>query len=227
MTVNNSDKLDDVMCLVGAGGHGRETMEQIKSLASQGSFHIPLSNIFFAETEITQSVVNNCKVLKIDEFVALPSPNKFFNISISDHVVRKRIAEYFMNAGCQSIQLRSKLSSIGEHNSIEEGSIISEFATITTNTKIGKFLHLNRHASISHDCIIGNFVTFAPYANASGNVHIHDGAYIGAGATIKQGSLSKPLIIGKNAIIGMGAVVTKDVPEHCTVIGNPARIINE
>lgn len=32
--------------------------------------------------------------------------------------------------------------------------------------------------------------------------------------------------IGNNVIIGAGTVVTKDVPDNCVVVGNPARIIN-
>ena len=31
--------------------------------------------------------------------------------------------------------------------------------------------------------------------------------------------------IGNNVKIGAGSVVTKDVPDNCTVVGNPARII--
>jgi acetyltransferase-like isoleucine patch superfamily enzyme len=31
--------------------------------------------------------------------------------------------------------------------------------------------------------------------------------------------------VGKQVIVGAGSVVTKDVPDHCVVAGNPARII--
>ena len=34
-----------------------------------------------------------------------------------------------------------------------------------------------------------------------------------------------PVVIGENAIVGAGSVVTKDVPDGATVVGNPARII--
>ena len=46
------------------------------------------------------------------------------------------------------------------------------------------------------------------------------GASIGSGATI----LSK-VTIGEHAIVGAGSVVTKDVPAHAIVAGNPARIL--
>ncbi|UCC32809.1 MAG: N-acetyltransferase [Phycisphaerales bacterium] len=44
------------------------------------------------------------------------------------------------------------------------------------------------------------------------------GASIGAGAIILAG-----LTIGRYASIGAGAVVTRDVPDHRVVVGNPAR----
>lgn len=34
-----------------------------------------------------------------------------------------------------------------------------------------------------------------------------------------------PIEIGNNVIIGAGAVVSKNVPDNCTVVGNPAYII--
>jgi acetyltransferase-like isoleucine patch superfamily enzyme len=66
-------------------------------------------------------------------------------------------------------------------------------------------------------------VTFAPNVHCNGNIIIEDHAYIGTGAILKQGKPGYPLIIGTGAIVGMGAVVTKDVPPHTTVVGNPAR----
>jgi acetyltransferase-like isoleucine patch superfamily enzyme len=47
---------------------------------------------------------------------------------------------------------------------------------------------------------------------------VEDGASVGAGATIVCG-----ITIGANAMIGAGAVVTRDVPAHALVVGNPAR----
>lgn len=44
--------------------------------------------------------------------------------------------------------------------------------------------------------------------------------FIGAGAIIIGG-----IKIGDNVKIGAGAVVTKDIPNNCTAIGVPARII--
>jgi UDP-2-acetamido-3-amino-2,3-dideoxy-glucuronate N-acetyltransferase len=49
---------------------------------------------------------------------------------------------------------------------------------------------------------------------------IRAGAAIGANSTIVCG-----ITIGRWAMIGSGSVVTKDVPDHALVVGNPARII--
>jgi serine O-acetyltransferase len=50
---------------------------------------------------------------------------------------------------------------------------------------------------------------------------IADGVYIGAGAKI-LGDVS----IGNNAVIGTNSVVMTDVPDNCTVMGVPARIVS-
>ncbi|MCD8563167.1 MAG: serine O-acetyltransferase [Alphaproteobacteria bacterium] len=50
---------------------------------------------------------------------------------------------------------------------------------------------------------------------------IMDGVMIGAGAQVLGG-----IIVGKGAHIGANAVVLKDVPEGCTVVGNPARPVS-
>ena len=51
---------------------------------------------------------------------------------------------------------------------------------------------------------------------------VKSGASIGSNATILPG-----IIIGEYALIGAGAVVTKDVPAHSTVVGNPAQLLRE
>ncbi len=34
-----------------------------------------------------------------------------------------------------------------------------------------------------------------------------------------------PIKVGNNVTIGAGSVVTKDIPDNCIVVGNPAKII--
>jgi acetyltransferase-like isoleucine patch superfamily enzyme len=49
---------------------------------------------------------------------------------------------------------------------------------------------------------------------------VKKGASIGSGATILAN-----VIIGEHAIVGAGSVVTRDVPPHTIVAGNPARVL--
>jgi acetyltransferase-like isoleucine patch superfamily enzyme len=48
------------------------------------------------------------------------------------------------------------------------------------------------------------------------------GAWVGAGAIILPG-----VVVGDNAVVGAGSVVTRSVPPHTLVAGNPARVIRE
>jgi acetyltransferase-like isoleucine patch superfamily enzyme len=65
---------------------------------------------------------------------------------------------------------------------------------------------------------LGGLRTSAPTA-ATLATRVRRGATIGANATIGPG-----LEIGEFAMVGMGAVVTRDVPPHALVLGNPARV---
>jgi acetyltransferase-like isoleucine patch superfamily enzyme len=53
-----------------------------------------------------------------------------------------------------------------------------------------------------------------------GQTRVRYGAAVGANVTVVTG-----VVIGKWSMIGSGSVVTKDVPDHALVAGNPARIM--
>lgn len=53
-------------------------------------------------------------------------------------------------------------------------------------------------------------------------ISIADGAWIGSGAIILDGCR-----VGRNAVVGAGAVVTRDVPDYCVAVGNPARVVRD
>ena len=52
------------------------------------------------------------------------------------------------------------------------------------------------------------------------NIIIEDDVWIGFNCIILKG-----VRIGKGAIIGAGTIITKDVPSHAVIVGNPAKII--
>jgi acetyltransferase-like isoleucine patch superfamily enzyme len=78
------------------------------------------------------------------------------------------------------------------------------------------------YSYVAHDCIIGDFVTFAPGVKCNGNIIIEDDVYVGTGAIIKQGTKKRPIVIGSGSKIEAGAYVTKSVDPGVTVFGNPA-----
>lgn len=52
--------------------------------------------------------------------------------------------------------------------------------------------------------------------------------YIGNNVIVGINSIILPGVkIGNHVVVGAGSVVTKDVPDHTIVAGNPARIIRE
>ena len=105
---------------------------------------------------------------------------------------------------------------------IDDGATLCSFVTLTSDITIGKSFHANLYSYVAHDCIIGDYVTFAPAVKCNGHVEIGNHVYIGTGAIIKEGKHNKPIKIGDGATVSAGAFVTKNVPAGMTVFGNPA-----
>ena len=59
-----------------------------------------------------------------------------------------------------------------------------------------------------------------PEYDSFGRIIIQDWAYIGSGSHILPG-----VTIGEGALVAAGSIVTKSVPPHTVVGGNPARVI--
>jgi sugar O-acyltransferase (sialic acid O-acetyltransferase NeuD family) len=212
--------------IIGAGGYGREVMPlaqaELRDEVLSGNAEV----FFGVEGPISQAEVNGHSVLSLADFLNLPNPKRF-SIAIGDSKVRERIATICQAAGAVPFSIKAGNVVTMDAIHIEDGAILSPFVTITSNVRIGKSFHANIYSYVAHDCVIGDYVTFAPSVKCNGNVVIEDHVYIGTGAAIMQGKAGKPLTIGRGAIVGMGAVVTKSVPQGVTVIGNPARLLTK
>lgn len=125
---------------------------------------------------------------------------------------------------------------IGANTKIGAFVEIQKGARIGANCKISSHSFICEGVTVEDDVFVGHNATFIndKYPRATSargglatetdwTVHptlVKRGASIGSSATILC-----DVTIGEGAIVGAGSVVTKDVPPHTVVAGNPARIL--
>jgi len=210
--------------IFGAGGFGREVMPiACAMLAQQG---IKKEQIVFIDDGDVPDCLNGHAVLSREDFFKYPAKFRYFNVAVGDSKIREKIVNQFLSEEAFPFSITCLSAMSLSCNQIGEGAILSPYTVITSNAKIGKFFHLNIYSYVAHDCIVGDFVTFAPKVQCNGGVVVEDHAYIGTGAIIRNSTPTKKITIGRGAIVGMGAVVTKSVPAGATVVGNPAVILS-
>lgn len=139
-----------------------------------------------------------------------------------------------------------------ETGTVGAGTRIWAFAHVLPGARIGADCNICDHVFIENDVRMGDRVTIkcgvqlwdgvdlgddvfvGPNATFTNDLFprsrqrpaeyartkVMDGASIGANATILAGTT-----IGAHSMVGAGAVVTRSVPPHAIVVGNPARIV--
>ena len=120
---------------------------------------------------------------------------------------------------------------VGDDVVIGRGSLVENDTTIGALTKIQAMAYITAYSTLEEQVFIApcvqttndNFMgrTERRHALVKGPT-IRRGARVGGGAVLCPG-----VEIGEEAFVGAGAVVTKDVPPHALVVGNPARRIRD
>ena len=94
-------------------------------------------------------------------------------------------------------------------------------------TKVGYGLYIGHNGPIviNPTTVIGNNVNLSQFTTIGSNkgnaAHIGDNVYIGPNVCIVE-----DVKIGNNVTIGAGSVVTKDIPDNATAVGNYAKVIS-
>ena len=138
-------------------------------------------------------------------------------------------------------------TSIWHHAQVREGvkigvnSIIGKGVYVDAGVPIGDNVKIQNYVSVYHGVVLEDGVFVGPHVcftndmrpravNPDGSLKAADdcvlsetrvkkGAALGANSTIRCG-----ITIGEWAMVGSGSVVTKDVPAHGLVYGNPAHL---
>lgn len=211
----------DLYAVYGASGCGRGVMPLARQQLAQAD--IDPERLVFVDDAQGSVRVNGQRLMTYAQFLTEPAGMRYAVLAIANSVVREKLADRLVQDGVRPWTVQAANVMCMDDVVLGEGAALSPFVTLTSNIRIGRHFHANLYSYVEHDCVIGDFVTFAPGVKCNGNIVVEDHAYIGAGAIIKQGVLGKPLVIGRGAIVGMGAVVTKSVPPGEVVVGNPAK----
>lgn len=199
--------------IIGAGGHAKEVATYCLLLGITVKAFLD---------DFKTGTLENINILPFNIFFEEPSTldDPFFHLALGQNSLRKNFAERVktLNKSFSALTIASGTSSTGLHNKVGEGTLLASGAVLTTSISLGRHCIVNVKASISHDCIIEDFVNVNPGATLCGNVKVGEGSFIGAGATIIQG-----ITVGKWSTVGAGSVVIDDVPDFTTVVGIPAR----
>lgn len=151
--------------------------------------------------------------------------NEYLSISPDVKLGRDvKLAKFINLYGCE----------IGDETKIGTFVEIQKNATVGRRCKISSHTFVCEGVTIEDQVFIGHGVTFVNdrfprAATPSGELQtekdwkveptlVKKGASIGSGATVLSN-----VVIGEHAIVGAGSVVTRDVPPHTIVAGNPAR----
>lgn len=101
---------------------------------------------------------------------------------------------------------------------IHPGAVLGEGVFIDHGTGVV----IGETAVVGDNCTIYQGSTLGGTGKDTGKRH----PTLGQGVTVGAGSkVLGPINIGNHVKIGAGAIVLKDVPDYCTVVGNPGRIV--
>jgi UDP-2-acetamido-3-amino-2,3-dideoxy-glucuronate N-acetyltransferase len=131
---------------------------------------------------------------------------------------------------------------VREGAQIGSNCIIGRGAYIGSGVVLGDNCKIQNHALVYEPAVLGNGVFIGPNVvltndhypraiNPDGTIKSASdwepvGVTIQTGASIGAHSVCiAPVVVGSWALVGSGSVVTKDVPDHALVVGNPARQI--
>lgn len=206
------------LAIVGSGGFAREVLTLINAINS----NTPQYEIVGFVGEDKPQSVHGYPVIGNDDEVNLTQEPLSIVIAVGEPRLKAKIRGKYNNPLISFPTLVHPSVIFGDKESIKigQGSIVCAGCILTTDINIKDFVTLNLQCTVGHDTVIGNYSSFMPSVNISGEVDIKEGVYVGTGAKIIN-----QVEIGEQTIVGAGAVVAKTLPANCTAVGVPAKPI--
>lgn len=205
--------------VVGASGFGRESLDVLEAMVAAGS-DVEVVGVVDdspSDTNLERLRARGVPHLGgVGAWLADRADGDRYVLGIGHPRIRRDLTARFDEAGVQPFTAIHPRALLGSSFDAAEGAVICGGASIGTNVRLGRHVHINPNATIGHDTRLGDFVSVNPAAIVSGEVEVGAGTLIGAGATVLQ-----MLTVGPDCVLGAGTVLTKDAPAGVVVVGVP------
>ncbi|MEX2344670.1 MAG: acetyltransferase [Balneolaceae bacterium] len=208
MTTNSSEKK---VIVIGAGGHARAISSLIKILGKKVDYYLD------DDPDLQGKDVNGITVRGTTKDI---SNGETAFIGIGRNFIRKQKAE--KHSGLTYPSFIHPDAIISPEVEIGTGTAIMAGAIIQPGSKIGNHVIVNSGVVIEHDCTLHDYSHIAPNATLAGSCTLQEGAFLGVNACMIEGK-----VLGAWSVVGAGACVITDIPEWCTAVGLPAKVIKK
>ena len=207
------------LVIIGAGGHGRELLDIVEAVNAVSPTFEFLG--FLDDGPGPWERVERRGATVLGPVGRLTDLDAQYSIGIGSPEDRCRIDGFATESDCQGATLVHPQATITSDVRAALGLVMAAGSRITTNVTVGRHVHLNLNATLSHDCEVGSYSVLNPGAHVSGDVVLGESVVVGSGAVVREGRK-----VGDRTVIGAGAVVITNLPADSTAVGVPAKVID-
>lgn len=213
------------LVLLGAGGFARETAQAVLDANAHDLAHgrperWRLAGHLDDDPALHGREVDGVPVLGGCDLVhALPDVRVVVCVgNPRDYAARARLVRRLDLPQDRYATVVHPTAAVSRTSVIGPGSVLLAHSVLTAAVQVGAHVAVMPHAVLTHDDVVGDYVTIASGARLGGGVRLERGAYVGSGALIREQTT-----IGAWSLIGMGSGVLGDVPPGEVWVGSPAR----
>ena len=209
------------LLLVGAGGLGREVAAAVEAV-NRVEPRWQVLGYVDDDPALQGATIGGHSVLG-----PLEAADRFRDASVAicvasptNQLARKRVAMRMAADQERLATIVHPAAHLASSTELGAGAIVLAGTVATTDVTIGSNCLIMPNVTLTHDDVLSDHVICAGGAALAGEVHVGEGAYLGAGCRVRERRW-----VGAWALVGMGAVVLEDVPVGQVWTGVPARYL--